>query len=73
MLFVLVVETRMKIPSNKTGTLGRPSSRSKTVSVCVHKISKCHWILENENGNLIINRVHATTKVNAAPNMNRIH
>ena len=40
----------------------------KHVSQCIHKISKCHWILENEPRNPIINRIHAPTKVNGCPN-----
>ena len=36
----------------------------KQVSQCIHKISKCHWTLENEHRKPIINTFHAPTKVN---------
>ena len=36
----------------------------KQVCQCIHKISKCHWLLDNEHRNPIINRVDAPIKVN---------
>ena len=42
---------------------GLVQEASKSVNACIHKISKCHWILQNEHRSPIINRVHAPTKV----------
>ena len=48
--------------SSKIAPRGRnpqPALTKKQVSQCIHKISKCHWILENEHRNSIIDRIHA--------------
>ena len=46
-------------------SMGRELSASlvQEASQCIHKISKCHWIIENEHKNPIISRVDAPTKV----------
>ena len=54
----LIIITTLKIPST-----GREPSAS-LVSQCIQKMSKCHWTLQNECRNPIINMVHAPTKVN---------
>ena len=41
-----------------------PVQSKKQVSQCIHKISKCHWILDNQHKNPIISTVHAHTKIN---------
>ena len=38
--------------------------RHTTVSQCIHKISKCHWILENEHKYLKINMINQPIKAN---------
>ena len=42
----------------------RPAKYRKQVSQCIHKISMCHWILENEHRNPIVKRVHAPAMAN---------
>ena len=59
---ILMLRNYIKYPPKDRNP--RLALSKKQVSQCIHKISKCHRIPENEHTNPIINKVHAPTKVN---------